>query len=62
MRPPARPREWLLIAQAFAGQAGAGRQLGQFTQGVWRAHDMTRIMPLAGGLPPAAEQPARLIR
>jgi uncharacterized protein (TIGR03084 family) len=25
-------REWLLIAQAFAGQAGAGRQPGQFRQ------------------------------
>jgi uncharacterized protein (TIGR03084 family) len=25
-------REWLLIAQAFAGQAGAGRQPGQFAQ------------------------------
>jgi uncharacterized protein (TIGR03084 family) len=25
-------REWLLVAQAFAGQAGAGRQPGQFRQ------------------------------
>jgi hypothetical protein len=25
-------REWLLIAQAFAGQAGAGRQPGQFSR------------------------------